>query len=239
MRLNRATTGIIVSILFSQLVGCAQSDKDLLAEAQYCLDKATSATAASCMSKISGLSSPQAHALRCAQGFITAGITSAQNLSDAVTSIKQGSGATGMLAALSFPNPNALDNAKATFNSCSSSGQGGLALIGAMAKSATVIADIGGEQIIDACSDPARTQECKDALKNTMNNLNPNSSSAKEIAATVGSVYESTCGGSTSSSNEMCNQINSAAKDAGVNPSTMSEDEKTKFAEFLLKNWNT
>jgi len=236
MSLNRKTAGTIAITLLCNLVGCAQSDKDLLAEAQYCLDKATQTTAASCMSKISGLSSPQSYALRCAQGFITAGITSAQNLSDAVTSIKQGSGATGMLAALSFPNPNALDNAKTTFSSCSSSGQSGLALIGAMAKSATVFASIGGNAI-SLCSDPTQTAACTSALTANMTSLISNPESATEIAEAVGTVYDTTCSGATASSNEMCNQINSAAAAAGVDPSSMTSDQKKQFATQLLTTW--
>ena len=235
MRLNKTTAGMIASALIIQITGCAQSDKDLLAEAQYCLDKATQATAASCMSKISSLTSPQSYALRCAQGFITAGVTSAENLSDAVTAIKAGSGATGMLAALSFPT---LADAKTTFSACSSSGQSGLALIGAMAKSATLIASIGGDAIA-ICSDPTKTAECKTALTTNMTTLinNPNSESAAEIADAVGTVYDTTCSGASASSSEICNQINTAADAAGVDPATMTSEQKKQFASQLLTNW--
>jgi hypothetical protein len=70
-----------------------------------------------------------------------------------------------------------------------------------------------------------------------MTSLISNPESATEIAEAVGTVYDTTCSGATASSNEMCNQINSAAAAAGVDPSSMTSDQKKQFATQLLTTW--
>lgn len=241
MQFYKATAGLLAMTMVALLTGCEaeQTEKDMLAEAQYCLDKSTAATASACMSKISGLTSPQAYALRCAEGFISAGITSPSNLGEAMTAISNGSGTTAMLSALSFPNTS---TANSTFSNCSRSNQEGLALIGAMAKSATVLANAAGA--LASCSTPSG---CDAALQTQMNNLvadlqtgNPSQATIDTVTAITGSigvVYSATCGGANATNGDICGQINQAAATAGVDISNMTQEQSLALGQELLSKW--
>lgn len=238
MQFNKTTAGLLAMTLAAFLMGCEaeQTEKDMLAEAQFCLDKATAATASACMSKIQGLTSPQAYALRCAEGFISAGVTSPQNLSDAVTSISTpGQGTSAMLSALSFSDVN---SANATFNSCNLSNQSGLALMGAMAKSATVLASAGG--VLASCS----TTGCDvsgaigslvtDFQDGTLSTQNEETVTA--ITSSIITVYETSCG-TAAANTELCGQIDTAATAAGVDITNLTAAEQLELGKQLLTQW--
>lgn len=161
MAVHKSSLFVLPLALSALLMACegAQSDKDKIAEAQFCLDDATDASSAdACLSKISSLDSPEANTLRCAGGFIAAGITSPSNLSSALNAISDGNGTTALLSALSFPNTQLVNE---TVESCNKSGQTGLRLIGAMAKSATTIASLAN---LASCSDPSDLSTCDTAV---------------------------------------------------------------------------
>lgn len=243
MQLTKTTTGLLALTLTALLTGCEsqQTEKDMLAEAQYCLDKATATTASACMSKISGLSSPQAYALRCAEGFISADVTSPQNLADAMNAISEGSGATGLLSAISFPDTTA---ANKTFNDCNLSNSSGLAMIGAMAKSATILASVAAS--FPSCSTP---EACNTAIAEGIDNLIGGLSSGDladkaeaernvtEIVSAVTTVYATSCSSASSENSEMCAPINAAAAAAGVDINAMTEQEKLDLGKQLLAEW--
>ncbi|MEN0058295.1 MAG: hypothetical protein AAGB31_05635, partial [Bdellovibrio sp.] len=114
---------VMAATFSSLLIGCEgeQTEKDMIAEAQFCLDDATDAAAADvCMTKIEGLTSSQAYTLRCAAGFIAAEVTSPEKLSRALNAISDNQGTSVLLSTLAFPTK-AL--AEKTFNSCNLSGQ--------------------------------------------------------------------------------------------------------------------
>lgn len=234
MRLGKTTAGLLALGMTVLLSGCEaeQTEKDMLAEAQYCLDRATAATAGDCMAKISGLNAPQAYALRCAAGFISADITSPQNLADAMTAISANSGATGLLSAISFPTVQAADQ---TFNYCNQSQQGGMALIGAMAKSATILA-----KAVDQFASCGSPTECSNAIVDGIDKLlGPDGDPAAivDIVDSVATVYEVSCSGAESSSNEMCQQIDSAATTAGVDITNLTPEQKELLGAELLTQW--
>jgi len=243
MLFNKTTATVLALSLAALLTGCEaeQTEKDMIAEAQFCLDKAEdSSSAQACMSKISGLTSPQAYTLRCAADFIGAGITSPQNLSEALTAINEGAGATSMLAALSFPSVSAVNSA---FNNCNLSGNAGLKLIAAMSKSATTLANLG----LGSCT-PGDLTTCdaaaiEQSITNLYNDLTSGSPSASaqeqvtDIVTSIQTVYNSTCGTNSGLNGDICTQINSAVASSGYNISTANPAELVDIGIALLNEW--
>ncbi|WP_374075043.1 hypothetical protein [Bdellovibrio bacteriovorus] len=240
MQFNKTTATILAMSLTALLTGCEaeQTEKDMLAEAQFCLDEATDATSANaCMSKIEGLNSEQAYTLRCAAGFIGAEVTSPANLSNALNAINGDSGAAGMLSALSFPS---LSEAEATFNNCNQSGSSGLQLIGAMAKSATVLAS---SSFASCASNPAdcNVSEITNSIQDLITGLNASDPDAEATVTTIVSsiqtVYTSTCSAGASSNDEICGQINSAVATSGFDITTTDPAQLVAIGKELLQNW--
>ncbi len=231
---------LLVALASIFLVACegAQSEKDMIAEAQYCLDDATDAPSAdTCLSKISGLDTSEANTLRCAGGFIAAGITSSSSLSTALNAIKDGDSTTALLSALSFPNVQLVNE---TVESCNKSGRDGLRLIGAMAKSATTIASLAN---LASCSDPDDLSSCDTsvfAASIASILASPGSADSQEaflqIASSIQTVFSTTCT-SESSSEDICGQISGAASTSGIDIETASDAELKQLGEALLNEW--
>lgn len=217
------------------IIGCgAQSEKDLLAEAQFCLDTSTEGTAMSCISKISSFDSAEANALKCSAGFIEAGVVSPKNLSKAITAISNDSsgGSMVMLASLSFGNGKTT-LADSTNSSCAKSGSSGFALLGSMAKAATTLSNIGGSTVLASCANPSSCtiEEISDSISENINNIvhainnggNVEISEEDAVDAAVGiassivDVYQATCG-AVVINQDICGELNTAAQDASGGP---------------------
>lgn len=231
---------LILGLGAALLTGCEaeQTEKDMIAEAQFCMDKARDeASASACVSKIAGLTSPQAYTLRCAAGFISAEVTSAENLSKALDAMTdQGAGATSMLTVLNFNNPTL---ANQTALDCNRSGQKGLALIGALAKSSTALADAASKLGLGSCG--ADLNSCQSAIEDTIADIlqNPNSTAAVEAVEAIGgsiqAVYSATCGGTSVANSSICSDINQAAAAAGIDIAT--EQNLAEIGKALLEQW--
>ncbi|MFV3408446.1 hypothetical protein ACNH6C_07550 [Bdellovibrio bacteriovorus] len=238
---------MILGLSAAILTGCEgeQTEKDMIAEAQFCLDEARDAASANaCMSKINGITSPNAYTLRCAAGFISSGITSAANLSQALTAISEDGSATGMLTALNFGDVS-LVNSTASY--CSQSGQKGLALIGAMAKSATALANAadllgglgscGGD--IASCDTAAIESAITGLIASISDTNDPDYDLAVETVSSIGSsiqtVYSVTCSGTNNANSDICGDINQAAATAGIN---MATADIAAIGQALLAQWN-
>nr|BFD60668.1 hypothetical protein CKG001_27750 [Bdellovibrio sp. CKG001] len=232
---------LILGLGAALLTGCEaeQTEKDMIAEAQFCMDKARDeASANACVSKIAGLTSPQAYTLRCAAGFISAEVTSAENLSKALDAMTdQGAGATSMLTVLNFNND--IDLANQTALDCNRSGQKGLALIGALAKSSTALADAASKLGLGSCG--ADLNSCQSAIEDTIADIlqNPNSTAAVEAVEAIGgsiqAVYSATCGGTSVANSSICSDINQAAAAAGIDIAT--EQNLAEIGKALLEQW--
>nr|BFD64082.1 hypothetical protein BdHM001_27630 [Bdellovibrio sp. HM001] len=230
---------LILGLGAALLTGCEaeQTEKDMIAEAQFCMDKARDeASASACVSKIAGLTSPQAYTLRCAAGFISAEVTSAENLSKALDAMTdQGAGATSMLTVLNFNNPTL---ANQTALDCNRSGQKGLALIGALAKSSTALADAASKLGLGSCG--ADLNSCQSAIEDTIADIlqDPNSTAAVEAVEAIGdsiqAVYSATCGGTSVANSSICSDINEAATTAGINIATA---DVAAIGKALLEQW--
>ncbi|KHD89248.1 MAG: hypothetical protein OM95_05410 [Bdellovibrio sp. ArHS] len=228
------------------LTGCEgeQTEKDMIAEAQFCLDKATDeASAMACTQKISGLTSARANSLRCAAGFIAAEVTDPANLSSALNAIQDNQSTTVLLSALTFPR---IDLMNDTFTACAASGQEGLTLIGAMAKSATLLSSVAGGTF-GSCSSLTNCDAAQ--LETTITNLIAGLTSVDplevqeaeqaitQVTEVVQTVYTTTCGGSKSANEDICGQINTALGQAGVDIATSDPAEIVELGKKLLEQW--
>lgn len=231
---------MILGLSAALLTGCEaeQTEKDMLAEAQFCLDDATTASAANaCMSKISGLSSPQAYSLRCAAGFVASGITTPANLSNALTAISEGGGPTEMLSALNFGDV-ALVNQ--TASDCNASGKEGLALIGAMAKSATALSNAAEILNLGSCGGDLSgcdTAAIEDAISDILSNPSAPAAEAaiEAIGSSIQTVYSSTCGGTNNANTDICGDINQAL--AAANITDITNTPISQIGAALLEQW--
>ncbi len=239
--------------LSSLLAGCEQeTTKDQVANAQYCLDGATdAATANACVAKIASIDTPTANALRCSAGFIAAGVTKTENLSKALTAIKDsnsgGSSATTMMSFLSL-GTNA--SATAIFNNCVASQNKGMALVAAMARSATTVSNLIPGY------DPATLPTVND-LKTAINTLstqitnygtlNPTDKASVDatlnaVGSTINTVYSSTCG-TNSGNSDICKSIDDALKTLPPaqdgSSVDLSSSSPAEIAQLLVQYWNT
>lgn len=232
---------MILGLSAALLTGCEaeQTEKDMIAEAQFCMDKATDAVSAkACVDKIAGLTSPQSYTLRCAAGFIAADVTDAANLSKALQALSSnGSGATTMLTVLNFKNDK--DLADETAKACNKSGQKGLALIGALAKSSTALAYATDKLGFASCG--ADMAACQNSIEQAIDQilLTPTAGAAPETLIAVGesiqSVYTATCGGTSVANTSICDDINQAAINANI-PDIAGADIDV-LAQALLAQW--
>lgn len=241
MAVNNSIRLLVTLALSSLLMACepAQSEKDMIMDAQFCLDEATDAASAdACLSKISGLDSPEAHTLRCAGGFIAAEISSPENLSKALNAISEGDGTAVLLSSLSFPNVNLVNE---TVASCNKSGQNGLKLIGAIAKSATTLTSLASSLNIGSCSvadlSSCDTSDVETVIGNLASNPTPSAEDEEailQIAESIQTVYSATC--ATEAANEdICGQINEAA--GGMDLINADQAALLQFGKDLLAEW--
>ncbi|MEK2690042.1 hypothetical protein [Bdellovibrio sp. GT3] len=232
------------------LAGCEgpQSEKDMIMEAQYCLDKASPSTAQSCVSGIASLTSENAYAIRCAAGFLQSEVTSASNLAEAFTALSEDGDTATMLSILNFKNGDtALANETADY--CTKSGSAGLALMGAMAKSATALASststfpscAGG---ISECDPDEITDLISDIEASlTAGSGDPGYATAIDtitaVAESVQAVYAISCGQS-GANQDICGPINEALTQASITPEELISLTPTQLEDLgkeLIAKW--
>ncbi|WP_413560040.1 hypothetical protein [Bdellovibrio sp. HCB209] len=246
---NSKFTALIAGLGFmATLSACsADSDKDKLMEAQLCLDQASQGQADSCVSSLASLSSPHSYALRCSAKFIDSGITTPENLSKALSSIGEDSGSNSSTELLSLLNMGGDSSyASDAADLCSKSGQPGFALMGAMAKSATVLASVSSS-ILGSCTsiDSCTGSDIETIIDDVTDSLNGSGSLTpaeaekvvEDIAGAVTTVYSVTCG--TSKSNkDICGPIDQALTAAGISDiSSVSQADLVALGKELIAKW--
>lgn len=233
--------------LISMLGACAapQSEKDLLLEAQFCMDKASATEVSGCVDKISHIRNEAASALRCAAGFIREGLTSPENLSQAIDALSDGnSDPITLLGVLKMSSDSV---AEQTAAECNASKKSSYMLLGAMSRSSTKLGTVLGDASVDCktlgltplqCS-VANVQAGIDELVAT----NPANLTGPEIEAaittigdTVAMVYDTSCSGS-GTKDDICKMIDDALADAGIATPTFTSTEE--FGKALLDYWKS
>src|SRR5690606_32332298 len=131
----RSVLVIAALVMGLMLSACGNEEISDIAEAQNCLDKATPATAQSCLSHVSGESS-QAYMIRCSVRFIMAGFTTSRYV-DAFEYISETSNGDASVAALAIFKFNSRPDMDATITDCNKSGSLGMIQLATIADMAT------------------------------------------------------------------------------------------------------
>ncbi len=206
----KALTLILLCTSSLIFISCTKStDLDSVGDAQYCLDTATAATVQNCVDKVAGVETASAYVIRCSANFIQNGFGSSQQIVDIFENLDSSGGSSlSFLGALNFSDSTV---ANTTFDNCSKTNQKGLTLLGAMVKSATAIASLGG--LINATS-PAEIQAAIDALLNTPGANQDDA--AESIGTAVTAIYASTCQVGSPANADLCAQMDQAYVEAGT-----------------------
>ncbi|AHI06807.1 hypothetical protein BDW_11535 [Bdellovibrio bacteriovorus W] len=251
MRQLNFTKVLLIGLLSCGLMACEaeQTEKDIVAEAQFCLNKAHEPAAVdSCVAPLAGLTSFYAYELKCAAGFVKADVTSAENLSKALTAINDPNAPpTLMLAALSFPARDSRGKdiyIDEVFSDCNNSGRPGLKLIGAMAKSATILSSLA---ILPSCTNPdplfCTGEQIASNISQLITDLDSPTPETKKaandnltgIVESIQTVYQTTCAGAFNANSDICKQINTAA--GAHDFMTQKPEEIINLGLELLKQW--
>lgn len=181
-----SATALLTAMAFTS---CSkESELDTIKDAQMCLNDATTATAQSCVSKLSGINTPQANQLKCAAYFIEEGYGTPTKLIDAIEAAETSNGNTGsmnMISQLSFQDSN---NASEAFDVCSVSGISVYSQLSSLVQISTLAKSLG------SLPDGASADDYKDAI---INDVPP-----AALGALVNSTYASSCSGGNAGSGE-------------------------------------
>lgn len=220
--ISRKNLIIVLGVLSLGLAGCEETDADKIGDAQFCLDKATAATAQSCLDKIEGIETAGANVVRCSAGFMTEGFTDAARLIDAIDQLESGGdGASGLMSLLAFRSKSsgALNKAfvDEVFGFCEKSGQGSLVKLGTLAKAATTLAAISIPTLSN--STPLTANDIKDAIDDLLGGSFSGGDPApiiSDIGAAVVTTYQMGCSTPSQAESDMCKEMVEAINDAGV-----------------------
>ena len=228
--------GVSLLVLPAALLsGCNQeTEQDLLSEAQYCLDGAsTAAQAQSCLSSIKGINTKSANVLRCSAAYIGEGFGNPAKLIEAFDKINQtptgdATSTESFLAVMTFSDKALADE---TFGYCQATGLKGLSLLSAMTKAATNLASLLGSYDVE---DPAQLAE---DLHDKIASILDGSATAGEITAgttavgeTVNAIYQVACKTGTPANGDLCTQMDDAY--AQMIPGYTAEDVGKKLLEL-------
>lgn len=188
---SSATTKILSAtaiLTVVMLTSCSkESELDTIKDAQMCLNKATTATAQSCVTKLAAIDTDQSNQLKCAAYFIQEGFGSPTALINAIEAAENSNGSTGsmnMISELSFSNATQSGNA---FNVCSDSGIAVYTQLSSLVQISTLAKVAGG------LTDGATPADYETAIASVP------SAALGELATAT---YASSCNGSASTSGE-------------------------------------
>lgn len=204
------------------LVSCSkEKDIDKIADAQSCLDSASTSDVDTCVSKVDGLSSQGAFLIRCVGKFMKEGFNNPSKIAGAVSNLNGGQGSsqsTAVMAALAFKaeSTSALNSTSAqqAFTYCTEANSKGLILLSGLAQTATVLADLG----LGSTSNLSGTD-----LKNLMGTLQGNTTATTAVGSAVVSIYQSNCTSGNTTTGNFCQQFSSAIDSVGgtSNPASL------------------
>jgi hypothetical protein len=207
------------SILAALLIfnsGCnKETDADKIADAQSCLDTATTSDVDMCVAKVDGLESEGAYLIRCSGKFVKEGFNNATKLSGALANISgsntgNATNSLSMMSALSFTTEStpALNAASASdaVTYCNKAKSSGLILLSGLTYTATSLWSIGQSLSLIGTTPPTGAQ-----LQSLMTSLTSNAQAQAAVGSVVVSMYTANCSSTTSSApGNYCQQFQSA-----------------------------
>lgn len=224
MKFN-AFTFCVASFFIVALSGCETDEIRDLAKAQDCLDNVPSSSpgqASSCYKYVDGKDSQQANILKCSikltsGGLNTDKIVQAYKVSDNASITNKEAAYVGFLA-LTTPDRNTgYTIAQEAYPYCVKSEVTGLEFIGGLAKTASMLASLAGNDF--DINDPANSATAigaalEDCVDGTL------TCDMADVGNTVASLAESYCQGDPSDGDDgkVCTDINNAIANAGGDP---------------------
>jgi hypothetical protein len=205
-------------LLFSTtLISCGkETETDKIADAQACLDKATSANVSACVAKVEGLNSKGANLIRCVGTFVKQNLGSPSALAQIFTALDSnggggGDGTVAVMQAITFkanaggPTPNAQDISDSNYAAsiCNQSNSPGLGMLSTLTVTATAVSSLGD------INNPSTFTDCA----NDVGNCTAQQKEAIGFAIQV--AYESNCSNGGSSLGDVCLQLDSVIQASG------------------------
>lgn len=217
-------SGAFISLNLISCGGIKEADK--IANAQSCIDNATSTTVNQCVTKVEGIETKSAYLIRCIAKFIEEGFNESTRLSQVFQQIGSTSGASQgiqVMAVLGFKNGSSSSvnkqNAADAATYCQRSESKGLIMLSSLASTATAISSFANDSGISQCTTLDAT--ClTNALNSSAVKSNPETQAAVGNAAIA--AYNSNCTGGKTTSGSFCQQFGSAINQAGGTSSASS-----------------
>lgn len=206
----KALTLILLCTSSFALISCTKAkDSDKIGDAQFCMDTATAANVQECVDKVAGIETSGAYIIRCSANFIENGFGSSQQIVDMFENLDSSGGSSlGFLGALNFADTAA---ANTTFDNCTKTNQKGLTMLGAMVKSATAIADLGGN-LLNADT----SEEIQAAIDAILGDVTDRAAASETIGTAVTAIYETSCQTGSPANADLCAQMDEAYATAGT-----------------------
>lgn len=217
MKNSWVSTTIALSICLGLLSCQKKTDADTIAEAQACLDSATSSTVNSCLTIVEGLTTEAAYLIRCSASFIYQDFTSPAKLASISTQM-QNSGASSSAVAiglLSFNKPSASGGASlanTTFSDCQNAKSKGMILLSSMALIASTANSLGAGAIANDCDSTSPSYNASTCQSTVQTQLC--STPAATLGSTAQAAYQQSCQGSNQQSSSVCLQYAQAMQGA-------------------------
>lgn len=220
-------TFTICALTLAFATSCEKRDSDKVAEAQACLDAASSSTALSCMAKVDGVDTEAANMIRCSANFIYQEFAEPTRLARIADQMKGGSGggsAAVALGILAFSKASGSNTAAAlaqlTSGYCVASKSKGMILLSQMALVGSTLATAAAAIITECDASQAGFDQ---------NNCNTEivQAACQTDPATLGTAaqtaYQQSCVGSSQANSSVCQQF--AQVTAGTtDPTTIGEN---------------
>lgn len=206
--------------------GCAPSDSDKIADAQDCLDHATSDNALTCMDKVSGLSTASAELIRCSAYLVDQGFSEPARLLDVVQQIKDnGNRDSATISALSFMAFRASKYSKTenntyaglAFTSCQNSLSSGLIYLMSMSRIATE-----AMTLIDSYDPTSGNPPSASDIQTVICDPARSSTTSAVIGSAAQIAYEKNCVGKDITADPVCQQY-AAAVSSGTTPEQIGD----------------
>lgn len=220
---------LLAAVLALPLLTACESEEDrTLAEAEACINSATSTNVDACMAKVDGLTSEDAYLIRCSAHFIAQNITETR-LASAFTNIKSSSAVAGVtpttiaLSYMIFDETKLAHNVAVSKSDCELSGAPSLSRIVSLAEIATTFAAAAGAA--NSGFTPGDTASVESFIANFVAN-SPGTVAQDET--TIGNlavgIRENFCvNNSPFTGTDVCTKMNQAFTSGVGNPQTIGQ----------------
>jgi len=225
----------IVFLFF--LPACSVSQRDLLGEAQMCLDQAIPQNAQTCIDPIRAIDTREADILKCGAGFITEGFKDGTRILKAYRQMADPQqGTLSFFGTMTFSSHSgAHENrsfAREVDKYCQASGQPVYSMLSSISLAATTLSAAGG--VNWTLEEPPTKEEVREAIKALRSTKeNPQTIEAvREVGSSLIRMFQKNCQQTKLRPTVLCKQIEAALRIAGNNKDT----ETT--ADRLLDIWS-